>query len=148
LLVERVEAFECLDELVLVDGVDEIHVGLNDLALSLGLPNRWLILAGDAIAAAGSLAREAGLRFGLGGLGRAGDDHLPIPSDLIYAEYARTGAAGALVSRSFHASGDIDLGAEIDRARRRLAWWRQAPAGDLESAHAELSRRARALSAW
>jgi len=148
LLVERGEALERLDELVMVDGVDEIHIGLNDLALSLGLPNRWVILAGDALVDAGTCTRDAGLRFGLGGLGRAGDDRLPIPSDLIYAQYARTGAMAALVSRSFHASSGVDLGAEIDRAARRLAFWRHAPADDLQSAHEEFSRRARALSSW
>jgi hypothetical protein len=148
LLVERREALDRLDELVTVDGVDEIHIGLNDLAISLGLPNRWVILEGDALVDAGTVTRDAGLRFGLGGLGRAGDDRLPIPSDLIYAEYARTGAMAALVSRSFHASGTVDLGADIDRATRRLAWWRQASAEDLGAAHTEFGRRARALSTW
>src|SRR4051812_2779806 len=47
LLVERVEAVRAIDELVRVDGIDEIHLGLNDLALSLALRNRWQVLAGD-----------------------------------------------------------------------------------------------------
>src|SRR5438874_7870784 len=40
LLVERIEALRRLDELVAVAGVGEVHIGMNDLALSLGLPNQ------------------------------------------------------------------------------------------------------------
>ena len=148
LLVERREAVDRLDDLIRVNGIDEVHIGLNDLALSLGLPNRWLVLAGDIMAEASARVRQAGLRFGFGGLGRAGDDGLPIPSDLVYAEYARTGATAALVSRSFFASPDIDLAAEVARARERLAYWKNRPAEDLASAHAELGRRALQLTRW
>jgi 2-keto-3-deoxy-L-rhamnonate aldolase RhmA len=150
LLVERVEALERLVELVAVDGVDEVHVGLNDLALSLGLPNRWLVLAGDAVADAGRRVREAGLRFGLGGIGRVDDRDLPVPADLVYAEYARTGATAALVSRSFLASvtGADALAAEVARARARLAAWRGRSPAELDAAHAELARHARLAPAW
>jgi hypothetical protein len=148
LLIERREAVERLADLVQVAGVDEVHIGLNDLALSMGLANRWLVLAGDTVAKAAGCVRAAGLRFGFGGLGRAGDDSLPIPSDLVYAEYARTGATAALVSRSFHGSAAMALGAEVCRARQRLAYWRSRPAADLTAAHDELGRRAVRLTGW
>lgn len=148
LLVERRDALDRLAELIAVEGVDEIHVGLNDLALSMGLPNRWLILAGDLMRDAGSRVVAAGLRFGLGGVGRVGDDALPIPTDLIYAEYARTGARAALVSRSFHAHGHTDLTGEIARLRLRLAHWCARPTAALALAHAELGRRASQAAEW
>src|SRR5262249_7025817 len=39
LLVERLEAVNTIEEIVSVPGINEVHVGLNDLALSMGLPN-------------------------------------------------------------------------------------------------------------
>ena len=148
LLVEHVDALRRLPEIVEVEGIDEVHIGLNDLALSLGLPNRWLVLAGDLAAEAGVVIRSAGLRFGLGGIGRAGDERLPVPSDLVYAEYARTGATAALVSRSFLRAGGDDLAAEVARARRALARWHSSSAAELAAAHAELGRRAAVADCW
>lgn len=150
LLVEHIEALRRLDDLLAVAGVGEIHIGLNDLALSLGLPNRWLALAGDLVAEAGRCVRAAGLRFGLGGIGRVGDPDLPMPADLVYAEYARTGATAALVSRSFVRPGDggAELAVDIARTRSRLAAWRSCDQAALDEAHAELARRARCVPGW
>lgn len=148
LLVERSEAVRRVDRLAAVDGVDEVHLGLNDLALSLGLPNRWLTLAGDLAREAGRRVRAHGVRFGVGGIGRVGQRGLPIPPDLVYAEYARTGATAALLSRSFTDDALIDLCGEIALARAELAAWRDRPPEDLAAAHAELGRRARAAAGW
>jgi hypothetical protein len=142
LLVEHVDAVARLDELVDVDGVDEIHIGLNDLAISMGVRNRWLALAGDLAVEAGETVRAVGKRFGLGAVGRVGDRSLPVPTDLVYAEYARSGATAALISRSFFASADVDLAFEIARVREALADWSARSAADLAAAHAELGRRA------
>ncbi len=146
LLVETAAGLEAVAELAAVPGVDEIHVGLNDLALSLGLVSRWQVLAGERLAAAAQAVRAAGRRFGFGGIGAAFDDALPIPSDLIYAEYARLGATAALIARAFPTTGD--LGREVARARDRLAAWRAAPPPALAEAHADLTRRAAALTVW
>jgi hypothetical protein len=129
-----------------VPGVDDIHVGLNDLALSLGLASRWQVLAGERLAAAARAVHAAGRRFGFGGIGGVDDDALPIPADLIYAEYARVGATAALVARAFPTAGD--LGVEVARARDRLTSWRAATPAALAAAHAELARRAAALTIW
>jgi hypothetical protein len=142
LLVEHIDALQRLDEIVAVEGADEIHIGLNDLAISLGVRNRWLALAGDLALEAGETVRAAGKRFGLGAVGRAGDSSLPIPTDLVYAEYARTGATAALLSRSFFGPATGDLRWEIARLREELAAWGRRPAGALRNAHAELGRRA------
>jgi hypothetical protein len=146
LLVERREALAAVGPLAAVTGVDEIHIGLNDLALSFGLPNRWLGLAGDRLATASAAVRAAGKRFGFGGIGAVDDAALPIPADLVYAEYARLGATAALLARAFPLDGD--LATAIADARARLARWRGAGAPALEAAHAELERRAVALTRW
>jgi len=146
LLVETAAALDVAGDLAAVPGVDEIHVGLNDLALSLHLATRWQVLAGERLAAAARAVRAAGRRFGFGGIGGVDDDALPIPADLIYAEYARIGATAALVARAFPTAGD--LAGQVARARARLASWRAARPAALAEAHAELSRRAAALTTW
>jgi hypothetical protein len=146
LLVERREALEALPRLAAIEGVDEVHVGLNDLALSIGYASRWQVLSGNRLCDAGAIVRAAGKRFGFGGIGRAGDDTLPIPSDLVYAEYARTGATAALLARAF--ASDADLAVEVRRARARLRHWQQADAATLDAAHAELEARVAALTRW
>jgi hypothetical protein len=149
LLVERAQAVVAIGDLLRVDGVDEVHVGLNDLALSLGLPNRWLALDGDMITGVGAQVRDAGLRFGVGGIGLAGDRALPIPSDLVYAALARTGATAALLSRSFMQPAVLDrLDDEIARARRGLATWRSRTPEDLQQAHLQLVEHARRADRW
>jgi hypothetical protein len=146
LLVETAAGLAAAGALAAVDGVDEIHVGLNDLALSLGLRTRWLALAGDRLDDAARAVRAAGRRFGFGGIGAAGDETLPIPADLIYAEYARVGATAALVARAFPTAAD--LGDAIARARSRLADWRAASPDALAAAHAAFAERAAALTSW
>jgi hypothetical protein len=146
LLVETADALEAVGRLAAVPGVDEIHVGLNDLALSLGLASRWQVLAGDRLLDAARAVHAAGRHFGFGGIGAVHDDALPIPADLIYAEYARVGATAALVARVFPLTGDLRL--EVVRARERLAFWRTADPDALARAHAELARRAAALPTW
>jgi hypothetical protein len=97
---------------------------------------------------AGKRVRDAGLRFGFGGIGRVGQAGLPVPPDLVYAEYARAGATSALLSRSFTQANGADLATEVSRARARLAEWRAAPGAALEAAHRELGRCARAATTW
>jgi hypothetical protein len=148
LLVECRAAIDALPDLVKVDGVNEIHLGLNDLALSLGLPNRWLVLAGNLVLDASAVVRRAGLRFGMGGIGRVDDGALPIPSDLVYAEYARTGATGAILARSFTAGSTQTLAHDVALARQRLEEWRCREVTRVDHAHAELRRLAQRLKAW
>jgi hypothetical protein len=148
LLVERPEAVRRIAELAAVDGVEEIHLGLNDLALSLGMSTRWQVLAGDLASDVGAAVRERGRAFGLGGIGPPGMDDLPVPSDLVYAELARTGATATLLSRSFMRRAEGDLATCVRAARDALADWRRRPAAALEDAHTELARRAAAVVEW
>jgi hypothetical protein len=92
--------------------------------------------------------RAAGIRFAFGGIGRAGDDRLPIPSDLVYAQYPRLKADGALISRAFFPRDGtpIDLKIEVERARRRLDAWARKPAHERARAWNDLRQRARALA--
>ncbi len=146
-LVERRAATEFIERLPAL-GIREIHIGLNDLSIDLGQDNRLAVLAQPIMSAISAAAIAAGLRFGLGGLGRARDRDLPVPSDLVYAQHARLKASGALLARSFFGAAmtqEVFIN-EIARLRRRLREWSAASVDALETARLELERRCAALS--
>lgn len=138
-LVERVAAVRVIATMPNL-GLSEFHVGLNDLSIELGMPNRLRVLAMPVLDEISTEAKAAGLRFGLGGLARAGDTCLPVPADLIYAQHARLGASGALIARSFHANAldERELAREVFALRGRLEDWRGASQNDLEAARDKL----------
>ena len=150
LLLETVAGLRALPWILDIPGVDELHVGINDMALDMGLQNRFAVMARHEIDAAAQLAHAAGVVFGIAGVGRVDDDSLPIPSDLVYAQYARLGARSALLARSFFGPFPeaIDLAAELDRSRRRLADWFARPREELEATREELRRAAAEAESW
>jgi hypothetical protein len=142
LLVESIQAATILPALVRLDGVDEIHVGLNDLQLSsTGACNgRWELLGSDLLERMADTVLSAGLPFRLGGLGRSRDNNLPIPSDLLYAQWPRLGAQGALLSQYFIGDewSQLDLKAEVRAARQRLDHFASLDEHDMQEAKAAL----------
>ena len=140
-LLETPGALAAVDEVVAVPGLDELHIGINDLGLALGLANRFLVLARDDVAAAAGAAAAVGKRFGAGGIGRARDERFPVAADLVYAQLARLDSGAALLSRSF-TGGAGDLAGDVRRARERLAWWRSRPQAELDAARAALVAQA------
>lgn len=136
LLLETAAAARDVERIVAVAGAAEVHVGINDLALSLGMRNRFGVLDCEATERVSRCVREADLRFGIGGIGRAGDQALPIASELIYAQYPRLGATAALISRAFLDGGDgeVDLIEQVALSRARLAHWALADAMQLRRA--------------
>jgi hypothetical protein len=121
LLVETADAGAAVAELCRIEGVKEIHVGLNDMRLSLRWPSHFHVLVSDFLVRICDTVRGAGLRLGVGGLGRAGDNALPIPADLVAAQMVRLGARASLVSRSFfRAPMPDDLPGEVRKLRAYL----------------------------
>jgi citrate lyase beta subunit len=124
-LLEHRLAADRVEDLVRVGGLDCVHVGLTDLALSLALGNRFALMASPLIDRIAAAVHRQGLRLCIGGIGRACDDSQPVPTDLIYAQYARLNATGALVSRAFFGPdpATLDVAAEVRACRERMAWW-------------------------
>lgn len=140
LLVETAAAARQMEEMTRIEGVSEIHLGLNDLHRDLGMRSHFELLCSTFMEELCGVLHAAGAKFGFGGIGRALDTRLPIPADLVYAQYPRLGGGGALVSRVFTDGMDIrDLPGEIDRARQRLAYWAKQPPGVLREARAQLA---------
>lgn len=139
LLAETKEAVNILNEVIFIDGINEVHIGLNDLHLSLGLNSHFEVLFLPLMEEVSELFNDNDILFGFGGLGRYDDTSLPIPPDLLYAEYARLNANAALVSRAFFSSGCGQLKDEIPKARQRLDFWHSSSDAELEAAHQSLS---------
>ncbi len=147
LLLETAAAVVRLHDILSVGGIDEVMVGLNDLHLSTGVSHHFELVASDLMSLISDLVRAQGIRFGFGGLGRAGDESLPVPSDLVLAQHARLSSTSAWISRSFFdgAPASIDLGAEIARLRNRLSFWAAQPPSVLLAQREALRRHLRSL---
>ena len=76
-------------------------IGLNDLRLQLGVANHFEVLASPIMDGVCAAMRRDGRPFSFGGVARAGDAGMPIPSELVYAQYPRLGATGGLLTRAF-----------------------------------------------
>jgi hypothetical protein len=64
------------------------------------------------------------LRFGFGGLARFDDSTLPVPPDLVYAQYPRLNATSAWLARSFFAGlAPGAIGAAVQALRQRMSYW-------------------------
>lgn len=149
LLVETAAAAARLHEIVTMPGISEIMVGLNDLHRSFGLANHFELLASDLMTSISHTVREAGLRFGFGGVGRPTDRSLPIPAELVISQYPRLGATSAWIARSFFAGSNEPTAFESDLAELRACirhWFSQSPE-ILNHQHAELRRLASQLAA-
>ena len=123
LLLETAQAMVRLDEILKVDGIHEIYIGLNDLHLSLGLDFLFEPLASGLVDSMVARIRRKGISFGFGGIGKL--DGTPLPGLRVLAEHVRLGSSSVILSRSFHGGSQtfeelqtkVDLGEEIRRLR-------------------------------
>jgi len=100
LLLETREAVGCLDEVLKVPGIDEIHIGMNDLHLSYNLTFMFELYPNGLIEELSGKIKDAGIPFGIGGIGKFDVGLLPKPEDVIIEHY-RLGSTGVILSRSF-----------------------------------------------
>lgn len=99
LLVETMEAVENIDEILNTDGINYIHIGLNDLHLAYGRKFMFELLSDGTVDAVVSKIRKKGIKYGFGGIARIGYGILP--AEYIIAEHYRLGSSMAILSRSF-----------------------------------------------
>lgn len=99
LLVETPEAAEILGQIVKVQGIDMIHIGLNDMHLALKMKFMFQLLADGSVDKWAKIIKDEGIPFGFGGL--ASLDGGIIPGRMILKEHYRLGSQMVIVSRSF-----------------------------------------------
>lgn len=99
LLLETREAEACLDQVLEIPGIDEIHIGLNDLHLSYGLDFMFQLLSNGTVERICGKLKAARIPYGFGGIARIGCGALP--AERIVLEHYRLGSTRAILSRSF-----------------------------------------------
>ena len=98
-LVETLEAVEKIDEILSLDGLDEIFIGLNDLSLGYGKKFMFELLSDGTVEDLCYKFRKAGIPFGFGGIAAIGKGELP--AEKVITEHYRLGSTCAILSRSF-----------------------------------------------
>lgn len=99
LLVETPEAVEKIDEILALEGIDEVFIGLNDLSLGYGKKFMFELLADGTVEKLCMKFRLKGLPYGFGGIASIGKGMLP--AERVIAEHYRLGSTCAILSRSF-----------------------------------------------
>lgn len=113
LLLETIEAEKCLDEVLKLSGIHEIHIGMNDLHIAYGLTFMFELLSNGKIAEICDRIRPSGIPFGFGGIGMPGAGLLLTPEKIILEHY-RLGSTAAILSRTFYNSSQRKNSDEID----------------------------------
>lgn len=106
LLLETKEAVDCIDEVLLIEGIDEIHIGLNDLHLSYGLTFMFELLSNGTVEMLCNKIKEFNIPYGFGGIARIGEGALP--AEKVIIEHYRLGSTRAILSRSFCNAEEIN----------------------------------------
>ncbi|WP_280545712.1 aldolase/citrate lyase family protein [Halomonas sp. 11-S5] len=128
-------------------GHDEVHIGLNDLSLGLGVGFLFEPLAGGMIDAEARMLDEAGISWGFGGVGCMSGNVLP--ADWILGEHVRLGSHWVILSRAFHGGAEsleelqhkVDLPVEVRALRMAESRWRRADEVRLQANHRRLAER-------
>lgn len=96
-LIETIYSSENIDLISSLDGVDEIHIGLNDLHLEM---NKGFMFELYTDGTLNKMIPKIKKPFGIGGIARI--DSGLINGKLVMAEHIRLGSTAAILSRAFH----------------------------------------------
>nr|WP_267964145.1 aldolase/citrate lyase family protein [Halomonas sp. MCCC 1A11057] len=153
LLVETAASLARLPVILpLLDGEDRVHFGLNDLCIDMHLDFLFEVLGGRLLDGPAALCREAGVIFGIGGVGSIGQG--TVPAEWIISEHARLGSEWVILSRAFHGGAEslavltsrLDLSAELNALQRCYQEFTLTVPSVLEANQANLALRAAAVN--
>lgn len=112
-LVETPEAVAVIDEILEIDGIDEIFVGLNDLSLGYGKKFMFELLADGTVEKLCLKFKQRGIPYGFGGLASLNGGMLP--GSKVLTEHYRLGSTCVILSRSFC---NIGLISDIEKIQK------------------------------
>lgn len=98
-LIETPEAAASIDDILQIDGIDELYIGLNDLSLGYGKRFMFELLTDGTVETLAAKIRAKGIPFGFGGIAALGQGMLP--AEYVIREHYRLGSSCAILSRSF-----------------------------------------------
>lgn len=99
LLCETPEAAENIDAILSVPGIDEVHVGINDLHLGYHRHFMFEMVADGTVDRLCEAFRRHGVSYGFGGVARVGEGLLP--AENVLGEHYRLGSQMVILSRAF-----------------------------------------------
>lgn len=111
LLLETPEAVEVIDDILKIQGIDEIHIGLNDLSLGYGKKFMFEPLVDGTVESLCLKFKQNGIPYGFGGIAALGKGMLP--AEYIIKEHYRLGSTCVILSRSFCNTNQVKNLAEI-----------------------------------
>lgn len=136
-MIETPQALVRLNEILEVEGVDELYVGLNDLHIGMGLTFMFELLSGGVIDYISEKITKKGIPFGFGGMAKIGEGALP--AEKVLAEHIRLGSSLVILSRTFRNEVDaegktiLDLPVEIAKIRaeeNKIKGWSESDFAD------------------
>lgn len=114
LLLETKEAVEAIDEILSISGIDEVHIGLNDLSHSYKADFLFQMFPMGTVDQIVKKLKEHNItEYGVGGIARL--NHGLIPAEDVIAEHYRIGSGCAILSRAFCNTDEIDDISEVER---------------------------------
>lgn len=128
LLLETAQAFCRIDEILEVEGIDAIHIGLNDLHLSLGLDFMFECFSCGIVEYLTKKIGDKGIKFGIGGVAKIGEGELP--AEIILKEHIRLKSEIVILSRSFKKNME-DLAVEVKKIREKIEEYKKLPSREL-----------------
>lgn len=113
LLLETPEAVESIDEILEVDGIDFIHIGLNDLHLGYEMTFMFELLADGTVENLCNKIKEKSIPYGFGGIAQLGEGDLS--AEYVIPEHYRLGSSMAILSRSFCNVNNFNSKKEVEK---------------------------------
>lgn len=112
-LLETDAAVSNLAQALTVPGIDEMHIGLNDLHLCYHREFMFQLLADGTVERLCRQIQAAGIPCGFGGVGRPGSGTLP--AEAILGEHIRLDSRFVILSRSFCNTAKVKEPEELHR---------------------------------
>ena len=137
-LIETKESFSFLDKIIGLEGVNEIHIGLNDLSISYGFKFIFEPLRNGMLDKAAKLLNNAKLVWGFGGIARIGYGDLP--AEYLLGEHVRLNSKRVILSRSFHNNSNnldhlisnLNFKDEIKKLSQKYKYWQEASENEIK----------------
>jgi hypothetical protein len=144
-LLETTEALLRVDDILKVENIEFIHLGLNDLKIGLGVKFLFEVVSGGLIEYLGKKIDNMNMDFGFGGVARM--DSGELPGRLVLSEHIRLGSKAVILSRAFHNNSttieelndNVDLSFEINKLREYESTYRSGEV-DLNANKIEFKR--------
>lgn len=128
----------------LLESGDQVHFGLNDLSLAMGLKFLFEPMVARLLDHSAAILTNRGIEFGVGGV--AGIGRGILRAECILGEHVRIGSSWVILSRALHGQAaslkelmtQLDLRQEVDLLRSVTSHWATTSQEELEQNHADL----------